>query len=112
MDKNCPNCGAPYDVKLNSCPYCNTLYFDMSAIDLEECKPLYLKIKYDGHIITQKCIPRLGCFEYTIDTADVTDYCGTVIKRVATGNNFHTNITFEAVSDYGNNQLFTIERND
>ena len=22
MNKNCPNCGAPYDIGLNKCPYC------------------------------------------------------------------------------------------
>lgn len=108
MNKNCPNCGAPYDVELNACPYCNTLYFDMSAIDLEECKPLYLKIKYDGRIMTQKCIPRLGGIECTIDTDDITDCYGTVVRRVVTGNNFNTNITFEAIPDYGKNSLFTI----
>lgn len=43
--RNCPNCGAPYNVELNKCPYCGTSYFDMSAIDMETHEPFFLKIR-------------------------------------------------------------------
>lgn len=39
MNKNCPNCGAPYDIQLNKCPYCGTSYFDLSALDLTNREP-------------------------------------------------------------------------
>lgn len=42
---NCPNCGAPYDVELNKCPYCGTSYFDLSFIDFDATEPFYIKIK-------------------------------------------------------------------
>lgn len=45
MNRNCPNCAAPYDVQLNKCPYCGTSYFDLSSIDLTLKEPFYLKIK-------------------------------------------------------------------
>jgi len=32
--RNCPNCGAPYDVQLNKCPYCDTSYFDLSCLQI------------------------------------------------------------------------------
>lgn len=54
-NKNCPNCGAVISPKLNSCPYCGTSYFDLSAIDLNY-RPFYLKIRYGDTIQTQKCI--------------------------------------------------------
>ena len=31
--RNCPNCGAVYEIDKNKCPYCSTSYYDMSAID-------------------------------------------------------------------------------
>ena len=33
-EKNCPNCGSPYNSLLNACPYCGTVYFDLTSIDL------------------------------------------------------------------------------
>lgn len=45
MNRNCPNCAAPYDTQLNKCPYCGTSYFDLSSIDLTLKEPFYLKIK-------------------------------------------------------------------
>jgi len=44
--RNCPNCAAPYDVKLNTCPYCGTSYFDMAAVKLGG-KPIILKFCLD-----------------------------------------------------------------
>ena len=43
--KNCLNCGAPYDINENKCPYCGTSYYDLSALDLSNNEPCYLKIK-------------------------------------------------------------------
>ena len=51
--KNCPNCGAPYDINQIKCPYCRTSYFDISSISLDN-EPIYLKIKYNGKFITLK----------------------------------------------------------
>ena len=50
MDKNCPNCGAPYDTVLDKCPYCSTSYFDMSAMDINSQQPFYLKLRYGDMI--------------------------------------------------------------
>lgn len=38
-NKNCINCGAPFNIELNKCPYCGTSYFDMSCLDLDSGKP-------------------------------------------------------------------------
>lgn len=108
MNRNCPNCGAPYDIELNTCPYCNTLYFDMSAIDLEERKPIYLKIKANGMIMTQKCIPTLGTIEVINEPIEITDVRGSVIKQIVGNRYCTTNITFEAIPDYGKSSLYTV----
>ena len=44
-NRNCVNCGAPFNIELNKCPYCGTSYFDMSCLDLDSGKPFALKIK-------------------------------------------------------------------
>lgn len=54
--RNCPNCGAPYNIELSTCPYCGTSYFDMSAIDINERKPFYLKLKIGNMIFTSKVV--------------------------------------------------------
>lgn len=62
---NCPNCGAVIDTSLNKCPYCGTSYFDLTGIDFENHKPIYLKIQknviVDGKMqpitMTAKVIP-------------------------------------------------------
>lgn len=44
-EKNCPNCGSPYNPFLNACPYCGTSYFDLTSIDLTNKQPVFLKLK-------------------------------------------------------------------
>lgn len=44
--RNCPNCGAPLDSNATKCAYCGTSYFDMSAINLVDSEPFYIKIKH------------------------------------------------------------------
>lgn len=69
--RNCPNCGAPYEIELNTCPYCGTSYFDMSAIDIGERRPFYLKIKMNGMVFTSKVVAepdvQINLYENTYD---------------------------------------------
>lgn len=75
MKTNCPNCGAVINPEQHKCSYCGTSYFDMSAIDFEDGKPFYLKIKtkWNGHdaFITQLVKPSLN----TINLTTTSDYC-------------------------------------
>ena len=43
--RNCPNCGAPLEADICKCPYCGTSYFDISAINIDDGEPFYLKLK-------------------------------------------------------------------
>lgn len=55
--RNCPNCGAPYEVELSRCPYCNTAYFDLTTIDIDHHEPFFLKLRCNGFLITQLVVP-------------------------------------------------------
>lgn len=35
-NRNCPNCGAPYEINKYKCPYCGTLYLDLSMINFDK----------------------------------------------------------------------------
>lgn len=88
-NKNCPNCGAPYDPLEPKCPYCGTIYYDMSAIDFDSREPLYLQIRSRNLLITQKVIPELG----SIDMISNSGYGFTESTEV------NTNISFRAIAD-------------
>ena len=99
-NRNCPNCGAPYETHLSKCPYCGTSYFDMSALDFNERKPFYLKTRYGNMTVTQLVRPRLdeSGFELSSDTVEASDFqCG--ITKYVRGYSMKTNLSFEAVMD-------------
>ena len=103
MNKTCPNCGAPYDIGLNKCPYCGTSYFDMSAIDFENREPFYLKIKINDMIVTQLVKPMLNDIVVEYENTYITGHSGTTIAAYNTGSRVTTNINFEAIPDKKNN---------
>lgn len=112
--KNCPNCGAPYDASLNKCPYCDTSYYDLSALDLTAREPFYLKIKteIDGQpcYITQlvRYKPDMS-IEISSETDDIYDVFGNSIRTFIRNRTMTTNISFEAVMSQSHKNLCTIE---
>lgn len=100
-NKNCPNCGAAYTLEDVKCPYCGTLYYDLTAIDFTKNEPVFIKMRVPNGTkvidITQCAYPRLG--EITVDSNIVDIECGnTTIKRINCGYNITTNVTFDAIS--------------
>ena len=70
--KNCPNCGAPFELGVDQCPFCGTIYFDLSCIDFTKSQPIFLKIKtrfFDGKTatITQKVLPELKAIQMEME---------------------------------------------
>lgn len=70
--KNCPNCGAPFELGVDQCPFCGTIYFDLSCIDFTNGKPIFLKIKtrlFGGNTatITQKVLPELNAIRMEME---------------------------------------------
>ena len=71
-NRNCPNCSSPYELNEYKCPYCGTLYLDLSMINFDEREPFFLTIKKDGMLLTQKVIPETATFESTSDAIYAT----------------------------------------
>lgn len=97
--KNCPNCGAPYDITETKCPYCGTSYFDLASIDMSTHDPFYLKIRIGQAVIVQKVIPDLG--EFISSAEEVSCYFGSnKVASFTTSKSLNTHLSFTAVADY------------
>ena len=113
-NRNCPNCGAPYDIKLNKCPYCGTSYYDLSALDLTVREPFYLKIKTEMNgqpcYITQLVRPNADMsIDFSTETVDVYGLGNSLISSVVRSHTMTTNISFEAVTSPSHKNLCIIE---
>lgn len=110
--RNCPNCGAPYDMELNKCPYCGTSYYDLSSLDFTNNEPFYMKIKINnnGHIayVTQLVRPVLKDILITDESVYAYDGRGTRLYNVR-GSSITTNVEFEALRDVNKNECVRIE---
>ncbi len=65
---NCVNCGAAKDSEEMKCPFCGTLYFDMTALDLDGRTPVACVFKMPGYWsnvkkVTMLAAPRLEAIE-------------------------------------------------
>ena len=113
-NRNCPNCGAPYDIDVNKCPYCGTSYFDLSALDFSTREPFYLKIKTNMNgvpcYITQLVRPSANVsMEFSSDTVEACDMFGNIVSTFNTSSSLTTNISFEAVASPKHKNLCIIE---
>lgn len=111
MDKlNCPNCGAPINPEKNKCEYCDTSYFDLSSLDIDDNKPFYLKLKYNNMIITQlvRATPKINIIANT-DYIYAYGYADQKLASYTLTSTLSTNILFEAVVDPEKKTLCTIE---
>lgn len=112
--RNYPNCGAPYDIELNKCPYCGTSYYDLSALDIDAREPFYLKIKSDlnGKLcyITQLVKPmRDMSMEISFDSTEAIGYDGHSLYSFVNSQSLITNLRFQAMPSGVNKELCTIE---
>lgn len=111
--KNCPNCGAPYDVILNKCPYCGTSYFDLSAIDICSAEPFYLKLKSDNMIFTSKVVAKPDAsITISKDITNMVNGYDDVVGTVVTGQSVDIDIGFRSVADGKDSALFTVFINE
>lgn len=105
---NCPNCGAPLEIGEVKCPYCGTTYYDLSAIDFDSNEPIFLTIRKNNMLITQKVMPQTFSFEASCDEVFATDNKGNKLMALKTSMTLDTNITFTAIPDK-NNRLAVIK---
>ena len=107
---NCPNCGAPISADNNKCPYCNTSYFDLSSIDINNNEPFYLKIKMGKMTLTQ-LVRVLPDMNINLESNSCSFYgsLGNKLYEFTTSNNMFTDLKFEAIVDpYNEKRLCTI----
>ena len=96
-NRNCPNCAAPLEIGHYKCPYCGTLYLDLTMIDFDNCTPFFLSIKQNNMIITQKVMPQTASFEHNIDEITYYGGKGNQYLSTMTNNSIETNIQFIAI---------------
>lgn len=95
--KNCPNCGAPYEILEVKCPYCGTAYFDMSMVDMDAKEPFFLKIKVNGMLIVQKVIPETTRFEQCEDVITAHGFGENSLFKTVVSKSLATDLSFKAV---------------
>lgn len=78
---NCINCGAAKEVTEIKCPFCGTVYLDMTTIDFFGNTPVILKLQGPGKSkpVIIKAIPTMGRFDINYHTAG---YCPPEIMGV------------------------------
>ena len=115
-NRNCINCGAPFNIELNKCPYCGTSYFDMSCLDLDSGKPFALKIKtkINGRdcFITQMVRPLNNL---SIEVSQYYDEIFGGTKRYYEyiyGQSAKTNLSLEAIMLPNQKEILRIEVED
>lgn len=106
-NRNCPNCGAPYDVGLSKCPYCETSYFDLCSLQIGG-EPFYLKIKDParGIVFTQKCYLKNVDVSIESHNAYVDNPLGYRQVAVCTSRDLTIDLSLEAIAE--NDKLMTV----
>jgi hypothetical protein len=84
----------------------------MSAIDMDNQEPFFIKIKINGATITQLVRPTTVGFEETSDSVEAYDPLGKKVARFITSRNLETNLTFSAVTMPGTDCFARIKVGD
>lgn len=96
MNKNCPNCAAPYDIYSNVCPYCGTRYIDVSCIDFDNREPMFLKLHINNTDVIFHCVPTIGNVTISSEPVYVTNASGRPMIAVNRSNTV-LDISFESI---------------
>lgn len=95
-NRNCPNCAAPLEIGEYKCPYCGTLYLDLTMIDFDNKTPFFLTIRQNGMLITQKVKPETADMTITSEPVYAMGKNGRLMSFI-TSTNVETNIQFTAI---------------
>lgn len=109
MRSNCPNCGATIEPYKSKCKFCGSWYFDLTAFDMIENKPCYVKIRTPQGIITTRAIPELKDIEVTEELIYDGNYLEAYVNEFIKTRNCDIGIIFHALADPENNILYTWE---
>lgn len=107
--KNCPNCGAPLDENYFKCPYCGTLYYDLTALD--DSVPCFIKFNTIYGELTMFARPELKNIDITEDIIDYTD--NMEMYELLRSRSCDIGVIFHAMTTLKNNNiLFKINTGD
>ena len=116
-NRNCINCGAPFNIELNKCPYCGTSYLYMSCLYIDSGKPFALKIKTKikgkNCFITQMVRPLNNLsIEVLQDYAEIYGGFGGAKMSYVCGQSAKTNLSLEAIMLPNQKEILRIEVED
>lgn len=106
---NCECCGAPLNPYQWRCEYCGAYFFDLSAWDLTDGKPTFVKFKTPQGTITSLARPELRTMEVRQDSEDLTDIHGHTIIRIAGLRHCDIDVNFSCIPNPKSGELFRIE---
>lgn len=102
---NCINCGAVKELDATKCPYCGTLYFDLTALDLDHNTPVVCVFRMPSYFsnvdkVTMLARPFLESIEQD-EPDEYTLYCDDhVLLRVRSPSIPLFNLQFRPVTQH------------
>ena len=107
--RNCPNCGTPLDENYFKCPYCGTLYYDLTALD--DSVPCFIKFNTMHGELTMFAKPELNNIDITDDS--VSYYIDdTKVGEIIRGKDCDIGVVFHTMIVPGNSTLFEMKIGD
>ena len=110
--KNCPNCGYPLEPYKCKCEYCGTWYFDLTAFDMTEDVPYYVKFRTPYGVLTTLARPEVQTIYVSDDYVYAYDNLGNKIHRFTTSRNCDVDVVFHSLVNPGDGSLFRLERDN
>lgn len=115
MRTNCVNCGAAIDSNADKCPFCETSYYDLTAIDFGSQKPVACRFKMpytNGNIIiTTLAVPSLDKISMTTETQDIYGGFGSRVASVVASRTFDIGVSFLPVAK-PNGTIFELSKEE